>query len=197
MFNSVKGKNIRRETVKGRKALVTIVILAVISAVGWTVVPKAGAASAGIGGIPEVLNRLDALIRRVSGLELACTTPDLVPLPLPGGGFCRIDAQGKLHVQVHNQAGGAAGPSETLVQFRAASAPGPLFVPTVQLAGFTGTDLAIDIPDGCFGNFFGQGDNNVCKFQILVDAKIGSTFGAVAESNELNNTAEGACQGLL
>jgi hypothetical protein len=137
------------------------------------------------------------LIQEVSGLELACTTPDLVVLPRSGGGHCRIDDQGKLHVLVHNQGGAAAGPSQTLVVFRTASGEQDLFVDTVPLAGFTGTDLAMDIPEGCFGGFFGQDDNNVCKFQILADAKIGSPFGAVAESDELNNAAFGACQGLL
>jgi hypothetical protein len=208
---------------KGGKTFAGIVALAAIIALSWLVVPTAGAAEKrnpagaerselrhsdshsqgeGHNGIPAVLRLLDDIRVKLDGLlvqgeENICAAPDLVPLPLPGGGFCRIDAQGKLHVVVHNQGGAAAGPSQTLVVFRTASGEQDLFVDTDPLAGFTGTDLAIDIPDGCFGGFFGADDNNVCKFQILVDAKIGSAVGAVLESNELNNTAAGACQGLL
>lgn len=196
MFNSVQRKNSRRETTKGRKTIVAIVIFAVISAMGW---PSVSTAGPGFAGIPEVLKLLDHLIKQVDGLELACSTPDLVPLPDPNQfvGFCRFDDQGRLLLRVQNQGGGAAGPSQTLVVFRTASGEQDLFVDTPQLAGFTGTDLVMAIPGTCFGNFFGTDDNNVCKFQILVDAKIGSQFGAVAESNELNNGAFGACQGLL
>jgi hypothetical protein len=220
MLNSVEDKNRRRETMKRGKTFAGTVALAAIIALSWLVVPTAGAGDkknpqgaessegrnsssdshgAGDHGMKAVLRLLDDIRVQLDGLLTQgniCTAPDLVPLPVPGGGFCRIDAQGRLHVVVHNQGGAAAGPSQTLVSFRATGAP-ELFVDTDQLAGFSGTDLAINIPDGCFGNFFSTDDNNVCKFQILVDFKIGSQFGAVAESDELNNAAFGACQGLL
>src|SRR3989442_11272052 len=68
-------------------------------------------------GLDNIVVKLDGLFTQVDGLKAECSTPDVVPLPLPGGGFCRIDAQGRLHVPVYNQGGGAAGPSQTLVVF--------------------------------------------------------------------------------
>ena len=193
MFESDERKNSRSETMKGRKTIVTIVILAVISSVGWAFVPTAGAASAGIGGIPEVLNRLDLLLRQISGLELACTTPDLVPLPVGSAGFSRCDDKGNLHVTIQNQGGGNAAASVTQVFFRVAGSTqcgtdcAQVDAATSPLAAFSGIDLAIKIPNGCFDT------NNICKFKISVDGN----NDVKNESNEANNNAAGECSGTI
>ena len=187
MFESDERKNSRSETMKGRKTIVAIVIFAAISAVGCAFVPTAGAASAGIGGIPEVLNRLDQLIRQVSGLELACTTPDLVPLPLPGvtgpKGFCRLDAHGNLLVRVANQGGAAAGFFTTVVFFKVG---GDHSFFATSLPAFGQVDLGLppgNIPISlCFDS------NNECHFTIVVDFD-----NLVKEPNEINNTVDGVC----
>jgi hypothetical protein len=64
----------------------------------------------------------NALANQVNGLDLACTTSDLVPLPSSTptrgpGDFCRRDDQGRLLVRVHNQGGIDAGASTTRVAF--------------------------------------------------------------------------------
>jgi len=194
---------------KRGKTFAGTVALAAIIALSWLVVPTAGAGDQGIPRVLGLLNDILAnqatLLQQVSGLELACTTPDLVPIPDPNPfvGFCRFDNQGRLLVRVHNQGGASAVASEALLEFRTSGGGAALFVPTSPLAGFTGTDLVpVDIPEGCFGNFISQDDNNVCKFQIIVDVFIvggivQNPIGRVFESNETNNTAVVACQGLL
>ena len=196
---------------KWRKTFAGTVALAAIIALSWLVVPTAGAGNhQGMPAVLRLLNEILAkqglLLEQVSGLELACTMPDLVPIPSPTPfvGFCRFDQAGKLLVRVQNQGGGAAVASETLLEFRTSGGGAAVFVPTSALAGFAGTDLVVDIPGGCFGNVFGVDDNNVCKFQIIVDVFIDpvtklvvNPLGRVLESNETNNTAVVACQGLL
>ncbi len=134
----------------------------------------------------------DLLIQELSGLQLACTVPDLLPLPKPGttdaGGFCRLDADGRLQVLVHNQGGGTASPSKTTVDFHIASAPGFLEVTqdTPQIVGFARTFLSFDFPADCVGV-----DSN-CEFKIFVD-----DTEVVAESNESNNRVLGKCTGPI
>jgi hypothetical protein len=158
--------------------------------------------------LEEILANQATLLQTLDGL----TAPDLVPVPITGGGvpistdpagFCRFDAQGKLHVFVYNQGAGPAGPSVTQVFFRVP--PGTLVdkscgvgcaqvdVATSGLAALHGTNgLPIDVPAGCFGSSFGPDDTNFCLFKIAVDGT-----NVLNESNELNNTALGGCQGLL
>ena len=200
---------------KRGKTFAGIVALAAIIALSWLVVPSAGA---GDQGMPRVLSLLNDILanqaRLLQQLEVLAA-PDLVPVPFAGttsGGvitstvpahFCRLDAQGKLHVFVYNQGGGPAGPSVTQVFFRVP--PGAegqkscgvgcaqVDVPTPALTPFLGTEgVAIDFPEGCFGSVFGPDDINNCLFKIAVDGT-----NALNESNELNNGAGGGCQGLL
>jgi hypothetical protein len=189
---------------KRGKTFAGTVALAAIIALSWLLVPTAAADGQGIPGVlkslTEILANQAALLEQVN----ICTAPDLVPIPDPNPfvNFCRFDDQGRLLVHVHNQGGASAGASEALLEFRTSGGGAALFVPTPALPGFTGTDLVVDIPEGCFGNFISQDDNNVCKFQILVDVfiesgSVVSPVGRVLESNEANNTAVVACQGLL
>jgi hypothetical protein len=137
------------------------------------------------------------LIDQISGLELACSTPDLVPVALPGGGFCRLTSDGTtLQVPVYNQGGGAAGESLTSVWFRVPpeyAQYGDVFqvdMPTPALGGFTGSGLLnFLIPQGCFGV------EGVCKFKIGVDAGLGALH--VLEADETNNDAAGECSATI
>ena len=110
-------------------------------------------------------------------------TPDLVPLPTPGSippeGFCRRNDQGQLIVHVYNQGTKEAGASKTIVKFGAAT-PAAFDIPAI--AGRTGTELVISIPNECFDA------NNNCSFTIGVDAE-----NTVAESEETNNNVAGLC----
>lgn len=143
-----------------------------------------------------------ALIKQVSGFELACTTPDVLPLPLPGGNFCDLRVTpgqpDKLHVRVINQGGGAAVASTTIVLFHALGGPGgavcstdcvEVDVPTLALGGFgISTSFDVDVPPACYDAAHDAFGNGVCEFKIVVDGQ-----GVVAESNELNNNAGGQC----
>ena len=135
-----------------------------------------------------------ALVKReLSGLELACTTPDLVPLPVGSAGFSRCDDKGNLHVTVQNQGGGNAAASVTQVFFRVAGSTqcgtdcAQVDAATSPLAAFSGIDLAIKIPNGRFDI------NNICKFKISVDGN----NDVKNESNEANNNAAGECSGTI
>jgi hypothetical protein len=147
-------------------------------------------------GIPEVLRVLtdlvalqEAVLQQVSGLELQCTTPDLVPLPLPGylandpNGYCRLDADGKLHVIVRNQGGGAAIASKTAVYFRIDHDGNVQQVTgdTVPIAGFSETEVVFDVPPECPAV-------GLCLFKISVD-----DAAKVPETNEPNNVVVGQC----
>src|SRR5262245_61563320 len=105
--------------------------------------------------------------------------PDLIPVPLPTGGFCNATPSG-LVVTVRNQGTGPAGASVTRVTFGTGAS---VDIPTPPLG--PGAQVAlppVPFPPGCF-----QPD---CAFRITVDAT-----GVVAESNELNNTVSGLCIG--
>lgn len=147
-------------------------------------------------GIPEVLRVLtdlvalqEAVLQQVSGLELQCTTPDLVPLPLPGylandpNGYCRLDADGKLHVIVRNQGGGAAIASKTSVYFRIDGVGNvqQVTADTVPIAGFSETEVVFDVPPECPAV-------GLCLFKISVD-----DAAKVSETNEPNNVVVGQC----
>ena len=198
-----------------RRTFAVTVVLAAIIAMSWLVVPTAEAGGEGGEGIPAVRSLLEEILANQGRLfqQLAAlTATDLVPVPITGAGvpistepagFCRFDAQGKLHVFVYNQGSAPTGPSVTQVFFRVP--PGipvqkscgagcaQVDVATPGLSPFTGTEgVAIDIPEGCFGSVFGPNDINNCQFKISVDGT-----NLLNESNELNNNAFGACQGLL
>jgi hypothetical protein len=105
--------------------------------------------------------------------------PDLIPVPLPGGGFCNATAQG-LVVTVRNQGTGAAGASVTRVTFATGQV---VDIPTPPLAPGVQVDLPpVPFPPNCF-----QPD---CSFRITVDVT-----GVVVESNEGNNSVSGTCIG--
>jgi len=163
--------------------------------------------------VPAILKNILAELANINAKLEVIQVPDLVPLASatsihPEGDFCRgrIDAQGRLHVFVYNQGAGIAGPSQTQVYFRVPKGAegqkscgdgcAQVDVPTPTLTAARSPqsiiDLVMDIPEGCFGSAFGPDDINNCQFKIAVDAT-----NAVRESNELNNNAGGACQGLL
>jgi hypothetical protein len=104
--------------------------------------------------------------------------PDLVPVPDAAGNFCRGN-NSKLTVTVKNQGTAPSGPSITTVDF---GASGSATQPTPPLAPGASVDLQFTIPPGCF--------HPDCGFKITVDSN-----GQVDESNEVNNTANGACIG--
>lgn len=158
--------------------------------------------------IPAILKNILAELANINAKLEVLQAPDLVPIAAatsshPEGDFCRgrIDPQGRLHVFVFNQDAGIAGPSQTQVYFRVpddkvqkpcGAKCTQVDVPTPTVTGRNIIDLVIDIPEGCFGSAFGPDDINNCQFKIAVDAT-----NAAMESNELNNNAGGACQGLL
>jgi hypothetical protein len=134
--------------------------------------------------IPGDLGQFLAATRlELAILKEKLSTPDLVPLPTPGSippeGFCQRNNQGQLLVQVYNQGTTEAGASKTIVKFGAAA---PAAFDTPAIAGRTGTELVISIPNGCFDA------NNNCSFTIGVDAE-----NTVAESEETNNNVAGLC----
>jgi hypothetical protein len=128
----------------------------------------------------------------LSGLELACTTSDLVPIPVGAAGFSRCDGAGNLNVRVHNQGGGDALESVTQVFFRVptngacGAGCAQVDVPTAALPAFSGTNLVVAIPTGCFDV------DAICKFKIAVDGT-----NVLAESGESNNNAAGECGGTI
>jgi hypothetical protein len=143
-----------------------------------------------LGVVNDIKVSQDLLVKELSGLELACTVPDLLPLPQPGtldpSGFCRTDTQGHLEVVVHNQGGGKAGPSKTTVVFHTGTAPFfvETSVDTPEIVGFAEAHVSVDFPADCVGGL-SSGD---CEFKIFVDDSE-----VVAESNESNNRVLGTC----
>jgi hypothetical protein len=100
--------------------------------------------------------------------------PDLV-----ADSLCKRDNL-VLHVTERNQGNGDAPASTTTVDFLAF---GSVSVPTPPIpAGGLVTLPPVAIPLGCF--------DSDCEFRIVVDSAA-----LVAESNEGNNTAIGACMG--
>jgi hypothetical protein len=110
--------------------------------------------------------------------ERPAEPPDLIPVPDPQTGFCRLK-DGNLLVTVRNQGAGPAGPSTTEVNF---VAHGTSTLPTIALGPGASTDVLFPIPFGCF--------DRDCEFRITVDA-----LNEVAESNEGNNMGSGVCIG--
>jgi hypothetical protein len=136
--------------------------------------------------VASILAGQSQILREVNGFQQACTTPDLLPLPITGvagpTGFCRLGADGNLQVQVYNQGGAVADASVTRVTFTTTTGPLPIDVPTSPLGAFGGSELVeFTIPANCTGN-------TGCEFSIGVDAT-----NLVSESNEGNNTAAGTC----
>lgn len=129
------------------------------------------------------------MLEAIGGLQLQCSTLDLLPLPEPGHtgdtAFCRFDQPtGKLRVQVYNQGGAAAGPFSTRVTFGNGAG---VFdqASTLGLPAFNGSsDLLFDIPPTCYP---GTGESSYI-FSIGVDIQ-----NQVFESNEVNNTVNGRC----
>jgi hypothetical protein len=132
------------------------------------------------------------LIQVIGGLQLQCSFADLAPIGLPGylptdgSRFCRLDPNTfNLLVQVNNAGGVDAGVFRTHVSFFNG---GVSDVDTIApLPAFNGS-ITLDagpIPANCY-----QGDPSyrACNFVITVDSAT-----AVAESNEVNNTAVGFC----
>jgi hypothetical protein len=159
--------------------------------------------------LDNILTELQSIHVKLDGLvnTLPPKPPDLVPLPwrhheanpeLKGpADFCK---DGRPWVQVCNLGAGEAGPSVTELYFRVppgtpvqkscgdGCAQVDVFTPAMDFC----VVLAFPIPEGCFGSNFGLDDVNNCLFKINVDAT-----NVLNESNELNNLAFGACQGLV
>jgi hypothetical protein len=140
---------------------------------------------------------------------LPAKPPDLRPnpwlhhassVPVSPEDFCRVLEDGRLWVSVRNYGAGTAGPSVTEAYFCVPSGTpvqkscgdGCAQVDVVTPAMGFCVELAATIPQGCFGSAFGPDDINRCLFKINVDAT-----NLLNESNELNNLAFGACQGLV
>jgi hypothetical protein len=132
----------------------------------------------------QVLIRTDLERASTKLTELQTKVADLVPLPAPASippeGFCRRNNQGQLLVNVYNQGGAGTAASKLRIVFGSAA---PVDFDTPALANGTGTDVVVDIPNGCF-------DPNTfqCSFTVGVDAT-----NVVAESDETNNNARGLC----
>jgi hypothetical protein len=132
---------------------------------------------------PDVLPNVLLESLRSQSLIKVPAQPDLVPLPQPASvppeGFCRRNEQGQLVVRIYNQGGVDAPATKTRVQFGSGA---PTDLDTPPIAAGKGTDLVINIPNGCYDV------NNKCAFGIGADAAAAS-----AESNEANNNAAGVC----
>jgi len=155
-----------------------------------------------LAGQKTILNKLadlglkiDNLGIKVVDFEAACLPPDLVPVAQAGSfppNFCQTDGSGNLLVRVMNQGRTDADASTARVTFGTPAGPVVVEVPTPALAGNGGfADLTpIPIPAECFlpANPF----PSACNFQIVVDVA-----GVVAENDEGNNFALGACVPVL
>jgi len=188
-----------------------VAVLAVLVVLAFVVSAGGDPNKANEKSIPAILNdiltELNSIHIKLDNLvnALPLKPPDLKPEPWdhseaePKGlaAFCRDSSP---FVQVCNHGAGKAGPSVTELYFRV-----PLGTPVQKSCGdgcaqvdvFTpAVDfcvvLAFPIPEGCFGSNFGLDDVNRCLFKVNVDAT-----NVLKESNELNNLALGACQGLV
>ena len=148
--------------------------------------------------LSSISTQLNNVTSQLGNVEALCSLSDLVPLARPliteaqnivrePGDVCQRDSQGRLVFRVHNQGNVEAPASITRVFFGCpnASCAGPTQVDldTPALAGFSGTELAVTIPDNCFST-----TTLKCDFKIGVDAGE-----AVTEANEANNTTAGVC----
>jgi len=157
-------------------------------------------------GIPailaNILTELQSIHVKLDGLvnTLPPKPPDLIPQPWGTSAPALFCKDGSPFVQVCNRGAGPAGPSVTELYFRV-----PPGTPVQKSCGdgcaqvdvFTPASdfcvvLAFPIPAGCFGSNFGLDDVNNCLFKINVDAT-----NLLNESDESNNLALGACQGLV
>jgi hypothetical protein len=160
-------------------------------------------------GIPAILDSIRAELNSINVKldnllnALPLNPPDLAPEHYIHSGppeppdFCKNSSP---FVQVCNHGAGPAGPSVTEVYFRVppgtpvqkscgdGCAQVDVFTPAIDFC----VTLAVPIPTGCFGSNFGGDDVNRCVFKINVDAT-----NVLNESNEFNNLALGACQGLV
>ena len=136
----------------------------------------------------SILAGQNNLTTQVGGLDFACAAPDLVPIPIGSAGFNRCEGEANLNISVYNQSGGDAAASVTQVFFRVAGSTtcgtdcAQVNVPTPALSAFSGTNLVVPIPTGCFDI------DAICQFKISVDGT-----NVVAESGEVNNNAAGQC----
>ena len=112
------------------------------------------------------------------------TKPDLVVEPLPDLSgpisFCRVNAAGELVVLVKNQGDGDAAASTVSVEFTPGGAV-TASVPAITAGNSAESDPLV-APAECY--------NPDCEFAITLDST-----GALDESNEDNNTADGSCLG--
>ncbi|MFQ5569442.1 MAG: CARDB domain-containing protein [Rhodothermales bacterium] len=114
---------------------------------------------------------------------------DLVPVQAPNNPtLCERDQAGNLLLYVKNQGTAEASSSAVEVQFMNVS---PGYSPKVRAQGVTGplqagatstSVISAAIPEGCF--------NPDCDFEITVDI-----VNEVQETNEQNNSIQGACVG--
>jgi len=100
--------------------------------------------------------------------------PDLIPVPA-----CRRDSQGNILIQVKNNGSVSAGPSVTRVTFYP-SGVNDLSFPA--LAPGATAEVPVAVPGSCW--------NPDCDYLIEVDQT-----NSVDESDETNNSAQGACFG--
>jgi hypothetical protein len=103
---------------------------------------------------------------------------DLIPHQVDLG-YCTIDDEGLLVVNLKNKGTAAAGPSTTRVRF-IGNGTASTVTPPIP-AGDT-SSVRFAIPNGCF--------NPDCDFEITIDAN-----DTVVEANERNNRVEGGCVG--
>lgn len=181
---------------KGIITFKRLLVMVVIIAMGWMVIPSIGGAgpekSRGLPGF--LLGKLNEIIELQKQIldgqivirdEIAnCALPDLVPVPLadnPGtSGMCRLDDENVLVVRVTNKGGSGAGASTVRVTFDDGTV---VDAPTPALSFGATTDVVIGpFPAGC--------SISDCGFQIDVDVN-----NDVTESDELNNNAAGLCIG--
>lgn len=197
-----------------------VAVFIIVTVVGLSTARTVEAAAAPVNqGVPSLQNAVNTLqdtvnsLRRVvdgikanlDGLVITlgpvCSPPDLVPKPLPGltgpTSFCQL-VSGHLKVVVYNQGGVDAGTSTTRVVFNNvsdATMPTVVDISTPPVVGFGGSQevlTAVDVNNiNCFDDTF------VCKFKIFVDFDPSNPSGAVVESDETNNSANGECSGVI
>ena len=90
---------------------------------------------------------------------------------------CRLDAEGRLLITIHNRGKKTAKATTTQVEF--GSLP-PIRLPTRPVPPGDSQTVSYRVPEECF--------RPACRFRITVDAR-----GEVTESDETNNVAEGSC----
>lgn len=97
-------------------------------------------------------------------------------------GFCNRNDRGDLVITVQNQGSGDAGPSIASVRFQVDGPDIISSIGTPPLAAGASTDLAFEIPGGCF--------SADCNFEIAADSS-----NVLFEPDEDNNRGAGTCIG--